>query len=170
MVITTGSLAYNNLYRQSHANIYNLINTRSNVADPDDSTGARKFVYVREPKKMSRGFLGYPLIIIPSFSMSQVKASVDTTMAFIMYDLIIRVWTQDKTSDSLGNPAGAEQLDTISEDIVETINANRKDLINYGMAHFEINDSDFDYDDVDGKTIYMREFTMSFKKRLQVTA
>jgi len=163
-------IAYNTVYSQVHANVYNLLNTRSNVTDPVDSTGARKFVYVRMPNVDSRNFEGYPFIIVNHISVSQSRPSADTTRADMTYDIDVQVYSQDKDSNSSGDPSGAEQLNTISNNILKTINANRITLINYGMAHFELTGSDFDYDEIEDKMLYMREFSITFKSRLKVTA
>jgi len=88
----------------------------------------------------------------------------------MIYDINIRIWTQDKASDSEGNPDGATMLDQISENIIKTINANRLDLINYGMSHFELTGSDFDYDELEGKSIYIREFSIVFSGFRKVIA
>ncbi len=173
MAIASSSIiTYEKIYSQSHANLYNLINTRSNVPDPADSSGNRKFVYVREPRTLGRNFVGYPCIIIPSFSVSQSGSSVDRRMGWITYDVIIRVWTQDKDSNSLGNPSGAEQLNEISDDIINTLNnkTNRDLLRVQGLSNFEIINSDFDYDEIEGKVLYMREFTIIFSRMLMVAS
>ena len=169
-ISSSSAITYEKIYSQSHANLYNLINTRSNVSDPADSSGSRKFVYVREPRSLGRNFAGYPVIIIPSFSVSQTGSSTDRTRALLTYEIDIRVWTQDKDSDSLGNPSGAEQLNQISDNIIKTLNntTNRDLLRTRGMSNLEIVDSDFDYDEVEGKTLYIREFTITFSKRLGV--
>lgn len=169
---SSSAITYEKIYSQSHANIYNLINTRSNVPDPADSSGTRKFVYVREPRILGRNFAGFPVIVIPSFSVSQTGNVVDRTRAMLTFDVTIRVWTQDKDSDSLGNPSGTEQLNTISDNIIKTINnrTNRDTLRVQGMANFEVENSDFLYGDEEGKTIYTREFTITFSRMLQVAS
>jgi hypothetical protein len=171
-IASSNAITYEKIYSQSHANLYNLINTRSNVPDPADSSGNRKFVYVREPRTLGRNFAGYPCIIIPSFSVSQSGSSVDRRLGLLTYEVNIRIWTQDRESNSVGNPSGAEQLNTISDDIIETLNnkTNRDLLRVRGMSNFEIVDSDFDWDEIEGKTLYMREFTIIFSRRLMVAA
>ena len=52
------AITKSNIFTQVFANIFNLINTRGNVPDPNDSSGNRKFVYShREPNYQSRNFL-----------------------------------------------------------------------------------------------------------------
>lgn len=172
MVSSSVAINYSNLFTQSHANVYNMINNRSNVPDPISSSGARKFVRVREPKSFGRDFSGWPTIIIPNTGITQKNASVSATIAEVIYEITINVWTQDKTSDSLGDPLGASQLDTISDNILKTLNteANRKTLRNNGMSNFEIIDSPSDWEEVDGKFIFNREFTINFRNRTKVIA
>lgn len=171
-IASSGKVDYSKLFSQSHANIYNLINNRSNVSDPADSTGSRKFVYVREPKNLGRNFAGFPFIVIPSFSLSQSNLTIDASKSTITFDITIIVYSQDKDANTAGNPSGSEQLNEISDNIIKTINnkSNRDTLRTQGMAHFEVSDSDFDYDELDGKSVYIREFTLSFRKILKVVA
>jgi hypothetical protein len=170
MVIASSKITYSTLFRQSHANIYNLINNRNNVPDPISESGDRKFVYTREPKNLGRGFSGFPFIIVFPPSVSQNKHSKDLSKSKITYDIDIMIYTQDKDSDSSGNPTGIEQLDQISENIIKTINSNRKTLVSYGMANFEMSGSDFDVDEIDGRMVYTREFNLVFSGTKKVVA
>ncbi len=170
----SASITYNTIYTQSHANIYNLINNRSNVPDPArpndaGTTHSRKFVYSRKPRHKGRNFEGFPYIIIPYDDVTQGKATADASKANLIYDIDIIIITKDSDSDSSGSPKGGEQLSTISDDIIKTINANIKTLNNYGLKKPELN-SDNDYDELDGKTIFIREFILTFSGLQKVVA
>ena len=53
---------------------------------------------------------------------------------------------------------------------MKTLNneTNRKTLRNYGLSNLKVDDSDFDYDEINEKTVYIREFTISFSRRLNI--
>ncbi|KKK98893.1 hypothetical protein LCGC14_2638170, partial [marine sediment metagenome] len=72
--------------------------------------------------------------------------------------------------DSSGIPNGAEQNETISNDIIETLNnaANRKTLINQRMANMEFN-IDTDEDEFEGKSVFISEFDLRFESTLLLT-
>ena len=165
----SAAIDYSKLFSQSHANIYNLLNTRSNIADP---TGIRdrKFVYVREPRAMATDFNDYPVIIVEPIDMTQVNADVKGDNPFITYTVMVRVWSADTTKDVRGNPSAAETMNNISNDIVKTINANRTTLRGYGMYNFEITDTDSSWEEVNEQMVFMREFTLEFRQREKVVA
>ena len=154
-----------NIFTQVFANIFNLINTRSNVTDPNDSTGNRKFVYShREPNFMGRNFSGYPCIIVGGADLSQNQKTVSSTKAFMGDEIVIIVMSQDKVSDGEGNPNGADFLNSISTDIVKILNANHPTLRNNGLKNMKINTTDFDWGDIDGKPTFRREITLTFNQ------
>ncbi len=158
---SSGNVDKSNLFSQPHANIYNLMNDRSNVPDPNDSTGNRKFIHVREPRNLGRGFKGYPFIVVPNNEFEQGKGTVSATKSFTTFDVIVRVVTADKSSDSDGNSSGAQTMNTICNKVVKTLNANRTTLRNYGMKKLKIK-SEFDPVIDNGLPIFFHEFTLTF--------
>ena len=164
---SSASISKSNLFSQTHANVYNLINNRSNVPDPNDSSGDRHFVYTREPKTLGRGFAGYPLIIVSSIKLSQGTGVISNTKHKTTYDIDIRIISSDRVSDTDGNPIGQQTLDTISDDVIETLNDDDT-LFYYGMKSMEIEGA-YEWTDFDGKPIYIREISLSFNQ-LQTTA
>lgn len=170
MVDATAAIEFDSLFKQSHANVFNLINTRSNVPDPNDASGVRKFVYNRIPMLLGRGCkAGYPFIVIPNVKVTQRPGSISATREFITYDVEILIYSQDKDSDSSGNAQGAETLDTVSDNVVKTLNANRATLRNNGLAKFTITGGDTDLDEVEGKNTFVREMNLTFETRQKVT-
>lgn len=167
MVQTSVAITKSNVFTQVHANIYNLVNNRSNVPDPNDSTGARKFVYTREPNFMAKNFKGFPLIVVQDEKHSQeTNAVADGTKAFSIDELRIIVMAQDKVADSSGNPSGFDTLNTISDDILETLNntTNASTLRNNGLKHHEFSSVDFEWGEIDGQPVFRREFILRFKQ------
>lgn len=167
---SSSAITYDSLFSQSHANIFNLINNRSNVPDSNSSSGTRKFVYTRIPKVLGRNFAGYPFIVIPNVSVSQIKSSLDTSTEMMTYDIDILVYTKDSNSDSSGDPNGAESLNTISNNVIKTLNANRTTLRANGLKRLEIGSSEADFETLEGKSGFMREFNLVFHARTKVIA
>ena len=162
---TSSAITKDNLFTQVHANIFNLINNRSNVSDPNDSTGNRKFVYTREPNLSGR-FAGFPFIIVPYSEYSQNDKVADASKANTMDTFEIVVMTSDSsTSDSDGNPLGAQQLADISTDIVKTLNnrTNSQTLRNNGLRNKTFPSVAFEWGELNGKPIFRREFNLKFE-------
>ncbi len=158
-----------NIAKQPFWNLYNLINDRSNVADSNDSTGERKFVYQSRPPNLGTNFKGFPFIVISRTRPSKTGRMVGAKK-FNSYDFMITVYSQDTSSDSLGNPSGAETADTITNNIINTLDkpANRRTLIDYGMANLEY-DIDTDEDELDGKSVFTTEFDIRFERNIIAT-
>lgn len=171
-VPTSVAITKDNLFVQTHANIFNLINDRSNVPDPADSTGVRKFVYTREPNTMANNFAGYPFIIVPYPEFSQDAKVADATKAFQSDEFTITIYTQDKASDGSGNPSGARQAADITTNIVKTLNnkSNSQTLRNNGLRNKSFTKVDFDWGELDQKRIFKRELTLRFANQLRTIA
>ena len=169
-IATSGNITYANLYNQSYANIYNLINTRANVPLPAGLPSDHKFVCQRIPKTLSREFHGFPFIVIPNLDLTQSSGSLSGTRDFVTYDIDIQIYFQDKSSDSLGDPSGAESVNLISDNVLKTLNANRATLRSYGLFNFQVTATTSDYDEIDGKSVFMRELSITFMQRQAVTA
>lgn len=168
-ILDSGKITASTLAKQSFANLWNLINNRSNVPNPNDITGEIKFVYRRMPI-LGRNFNGYPFIVVSRTKPKRVKGSVDMTNSFMNYDAFIGVYSQDRDSNSSGDPSAADEVDDITDDIQATLNnvSNRKTLITQGMAHLEY-DIESDEDEVDGKIVFVSEFDIRFINNFQNT-
>ncbi len=168
-IAESGKITASTIASQPHANIYNLINTRSNVPDPADPTGIRKLVYVREPR-IGRGSRLFPHIVIQRAKPSNLLSTANLTKSFMSYDFTIRIVCRDSDGDTEGNPTGAEQCADITDNILKTLNnaTNRRTLISYGMANLEY-DIETDEDDFEGKSIFMTEFDLRFERNLTLT-
>lgn len=162
-VSTSAKIVYSTVLSQSFANLFNLINTRSNVVDPIDSTGVRKFVYSKMPDVSNRNFSGFPFIVVSRSSPDRKRLSVDGRVSDMLYEFSIIVYSKNRGTDSSGDPQGAEYADSIANDIFETLSdeGNKRTLRGYGLGRVEF-DVDNDYDDLDGKTVFMTEFVVRF--------
>ena len=169
---TSVAITKSNVFTQVFANIYNLINNRSNIPDPNDSSGNRKFVYIKEPNFSSDNFQGFPLIIVQDEGHSQGNKTADATKAFISDEITIIAMAQDKEADGVGNPSGFATLNTISDYILEVLNntSNSRTLRSNGIRNKEFSAIDFDWGLVDNKPIFRREFHLRFSNQLRVIA
>ena len=153
-----------NLYSQAYANIYNLINTRTNVVDPIDSTGVRKFVYSRDPRVQGRGFRGYPIIIVNPIGIPFSNPSFNRKSKDLEFSITIEIWSSD---DIVGrSDLGAQYLDTISDDLVEALETNKSTLAGYGLHNMVIESSPADNADVGNTFVFTRMFTITFENRM----
>lgn len=168
-MVDSARITASNVAKQAFWNLYNLINNRSNVPNPNDTSGNTKFVYRRLPH-LGRNFVGFPFIVVSRTKPSKGKGVINLSKVFRSYDFTISVYSQDKSSDASGDPQGAEQADIITDSITETLDnpTNRKTLIGYGMAKLEY-DIDSEETDVDGRTVFMSEFDIRFENNLSPT-
>src|SRR3989344_6984861 len=141
MAIPTSAIVnHSNLFTQPHANIFNLINNRANVPDPEDSLGTRRLLYVREPRDLSTTFSGFPVIVIPPIELSEDIVTVDGNTATVTFSIMIRIMTKDHNTSRSGTASGASALDSISDNVLKTLNneSNRKTLRSQGMSSIKI--------------------------------
>ena len=172
MVESSQVITKDNYFTQIHANIFNLINNRSNVPLPSGVLSTHKFVYVREPNYMSDNFNGFPFIIVPDPEVSQGDKVSDASKAFQDESFEIIIMTSDNKSDSDGNPVGAQQMRDIKTNIIKTLNniSNSKTLRNNGLRNKTFPSITVDWGEVDNKPIFRTEFNLKFLKQLRVIA
>ncbi len=173
-ILDSARINSGNIIRQSVSNIYNLINSRSNVPDPNDDDGERKFVYINKlPNTTARNFKGFPFILVSTVRPTKRPGSASFSKSFIDYDVFITVYSQNKGHESEGTPLGAEMRDTISDSVNEALNSasNQKTLLYQGMGRIAF-DMDFEeednFDDYN-KTVFIAEFDVRFENNLTTT-
>lgn len=166
---TSAALDRTNLYTQSFWNFFNLINNRSNVIDPKDAQGGRKFVYAHEPN-LGRGFDGYPLIFMnPANVVRDEMQTADDLNAQISGTAVIEIRSTDAffRDNTAADPhgKGLTWIDQISDDIIQTFNSqsNRNTLRENNIGFVRLTSGNVDYVPVNGETVYIREFTINFK-------
>ena len=172
MVENSARVTKDNYFTQIHANIFNLLNNRSNVPDPVDTSGNRKFVYVREPNYMALNFERFPFIVVPDPETSQGNKVSDASKAFQDESFEIIIMTSDKVSDSDGHPLGAQQMRDIKTNIKKTLDdlSNSRTLRNNGLRNKTYPSITNDWGEVDGKPIHRTEISLRFSNQLRVIA
>jgi len=163
MVGTSAKITYSNMVSQAYANLYNLINDRDNVPNPNDNSGTTKFVYYRIPK-MGRNFKGYPFIVISRTHLDKVNEVANYTKAAFDYKFTITVYCKDYGADSNGNPNAAETMETITDNIISTLNnpTNQHTLLYQGMGRLKYDVSADEIVDFDGNYVYTAEIELVF--------
>ncbi len=155
---------------QSYANLYNLINSRTNIPLPDGLPSDHPFVHVREPR-IGIGFRGFPFIVLQRSKPTKEDSTADLTKSFMDYDFFLRVVCRDSDSDSSGIPLGANQCETITNNIIKTLinKSNQLGLINNrnGIPKFNV---DTDEDEFEGRTVFISEFDIRFEETLLTTS
>ena len=169
-IAASAKVDYSNLFSQSHANIFNLLNNRSNVSDPEDSKGNRKFLYVREPRDLGTNFTGFPVIIIPPIELDEEVVTLDGNKATVEFSIMVRIMTKDHNVPRTGTASGAEVLNTISNDVLKTLNneTNRKTLRNQGMKKIKIVSTPTTYEETHDSMMFVREFELRFSQITKV--
>lgn len=166
----SAALSRSNLYTQSFWNFFNLINNRSNVVDPTDASGNRKFVHAHDPLVDNRGFPGYPYVFLnPARPSNGSLRMADDKSGEVTCQILCEVRSSDVSfrdntaSDPHGK--GLTWLDQISDDIFETLNdqTNRSNLRINNIGFVELDVGNVDYVDVNGGIVYVREFTINFR-------
>ena len=168
-------VTYANLFSEPRNNVVSLISDRSNVADPltGSSNGSRKFIYSRFPNIKTTNFKGYPFIVIRSTDLDTEipESSADGGSKMVNFDIEIEVYTSDTGyGDANGN--GLSQMESISDDIVETLMdiTNRKTLRGFGLSLAMINPTAISEEVLKQQVLYKRIIPLSFRNKLRVSA
>ncbi len=180
-ILASGRLTASTIAEQSHANIYNLINNRTNVQDPvkptdTGTTRSRKMVHVRFPDETARNFpknSGYPYIVVSRTKPAKRTGSGSGTKSMMDFDIFIGVYAQQGSHDSLGDPEASVQINKLTDSIRATLDnvSNQKTLLDYGMGRIEYDIETEEDSDFEGrtKTMYISEFDLRFENNLTVT-
>lgn len=169
-IADSGIVTKSNLITQSYANLYNLINTRTNVANPIDPSGTRKLVYEREPNEKNYEFKGYPIIILRRPTLDPSEPSLDGKQKNISWEFEIEIRCSNKIRNWEGY--GAKWVDEITDDILETINddTNKRALRAYGMEEPMPSVDDQDEIDLGKDTLFVARITIPFSRVLGVSS
>ena len=172
MVIVSANISKSNLTSQSFANLYNLLNNKTNVPDPIFTNSTRKFVYAREPDVQNINSDGYPFIIIRPARITTRDYTFDAGSSWFDFEFEIEIRCTDRVrgKEGSGNYAiGIQYVDEITDGIIKTLNdkTNRLVLNAYGMGTFLIETEDVDVDDFEGDVVWVRRIMLKSKSRLK---
>lgn len=158
------------LISQPRENVFRFINSRTNVPDPVDSTGVRKFVYSREPNHKERGFAGYPYIIVRDPTLLQSAHSINRSQAMMEWEQEIEVRASDDMPNSAHTGRGLQFLNDIADDIVAFFGSSngRSDLRKYGHFNLVLNVDRTESILVDTEDVFRAIVRITYQMRLAV--
>lgn len=162
-----------NLFSEAWTNVKDLLNTRTSVADPTRANSEyRKFVYAREPDVKSAEFQGYPFIIInPADVDVEELGSLDMKSKQVSWFIEVEVVASDRGhGESAGQ--GASHVDSISDDILETIlnRTNRHTLKGNTMYMGTPTTTRMTVESFNNELVYRRSIMLSFRTYMTVSA
>ena len=169
------SITKSTLFSNAWANLYSIVNSRSNIRDPADGNGTRKFVYARIPNVKGSN-IDFPFIVLnqPKI-LTQTRPSTNMQRKFLSYVCELEVYTCDSLSGSasLGFPNGKAQswLNQISDDIYKTFNSLsvRQTLKDARIENVNLQTNDMGVDtDLKDNIVFIGKFTLSFANKKDV--
>jgi hypothetical protein len=165
-----------NLFSESWNNIYNLINSKTNVADPTISSSEfRKWVFSREPDVKAAEFSGYPYIVVNNSEVDvDTKGkgrSVDGKSQIVTWTIEIDVVTSDRGHNDQDGK-GQVHMDAISDDIMETLMSitNRNTIKANGLYFPSVKPTGVVQEAKSNELCFRRSFILGFLNKMQVSA
>jgi len=174
----TTKVSYDKLESVSYSNVFDLINTRSNIADPRDPEGKkiRTFVYDSDPFEHAIDFnltpyiiLTLPLVDYPNRTKGK---SLDGSYKLISWKQTIMVRTSRHGSSNANTDVGRTDMLNICDALHKTFNSSTRMTDNYsmGMHNFNLSKINSDPQVIDGVEYYESEYELTYDTRLKVTA
>ena len=168
------AISKSTLFSNAWADIFSVVNNRSNIRNPADINGTRKFIYARLPNV--KNDIEFPFIVINQPKIiTQNRPSTNAQRKNIMYACEIEVYTKDSASGtaSLGIPNGQaqRQLNQIADDIYKTFNNNivRQGLKDNRIENVNLVTNDMTYDmDLQENIVFTGNFTLTFNNKKDV--
>jgi len=157
----------------AYNDIYSILNTRSNIADPKDPGGVRNrdFILNSDPYTDSLKFDGYPYLFItfPTIEYSSVSADGKHKDIGWKHRIVVRTARDGATSGT--TPMGFLNMQAICDDLHETFNSttivNQLKLLNIEKPMLEKIGADTT--NIEGKGVYEAEYELTYETRLQVS-
>lgn len=151
--------------------ILSIVDTRSNIADPRDVTGARKFVYTSDPFNKAFDFGEFPYLYLEFPVLDQVNNSADSKHHWMNYTLRLFVRTIKDGSGNSRADAGVTDMKSIVDDVVETFNNSnvKAQVRGANMANLMCDIISSDTIVANQQDIFETEFEITFNFRMQVS-
>lgn len=158
-----------NLHSASYVAIFNIIDDRTNIADPRSPSGGRIFVYDFDPFITSYDFSGYPYIYLAMPRTLEQHKSVDHGSREIVWSQRIIIRSSKDGAGHSGQHLGREDILQISDDLNKTFYSSdiRADMRDDNLLFMSINQSQEPTDiDVDGDTVFESVFELMYRQRI----
>jgi hypothetical protein len=167
MVMT--DISKSNLESVPYANIFSIIDNRTNISDPRGHTD-RTFVYDIDPLMKGIGFSGLPYIILELPTLEFTHESTNRYYAFANWKQNITIRTARDGAANTRTDVGRTDIFAIGDDLQETLNSPTilSSLRTVGIQHIKIIKASTDLIVVDNKMMYESKYVLSYKFRVQV--
>jgi len=160
------------LVSQPFLNIFSIIDTRTNISDPRDSTGGRKFVYDSDPYIKGLDFGDFPYIVVKMPIIEKSAPTTDGKHKNILWTQNIIIRTVRKGSSGGGKvDTGRTDMLTIEDDLNETfMNATiKQDLHNNGYKKINLDKINADTDNISQEDVYESEYVLTYQQRMRIS-
>ena len=155
-------VTYSNVFSQTWQNIYDILNSTSNVADPLKISG-RKFVYTREPDVKNINFGTFPYIIVhPTGVQKPAIKKLDMKGAKRGFSCEIEVVACDRgngPADAQGNATCNALSDTVMQ-VLQDVTI-RKALQANGLFNITVDAFGFVPEDAFSTKVYRRSILLT---------
>lgn len=174
----TSKVVYNKLESYAYSNVFDLINTRTNITDPHDPENKklRTFVYDSDPFEQAIDFNLVPYIVLTlptiEYTDGKMGKSLDTEHKRISWKQMIIVRTTRHGSSNSAADVGRTDMLNICDDLHETFNSasRRDDNASMSMSNFNITKTSTDTVVLNGAEYYESEFELTYDTRIKVVA
>lgn len=165
---------YTNIYSEPSDNVYNLIDTRTNVSDPRDPQNIknRKFVYHFEPRAKAMDFSKYPYIIVEDGLLdTPTMKTIDAKKEYLRWSQTVIVRTVSDGSGSNRTDAGHTDMRTICNGIIKTLknSTNKQTLRDYDMFNVDVTVTNIDTVVLNQQNLHETTFEVTYATKMQVS-
>lgn len=163
---------YSNITTLPYDTVFTIINTRSNITDPRDGTGARKFVWDGIPYHKGLDFSSFPYIAVELPIVEQVQAAINNEHRMMTYTQMVTVRTSKEGSGTTRTDAGHADMQQITDDMFQTFNANatKATMRTSGLFNSELVLINSDSITVSQKRVHESVFELSYRFRMKTVA
>ena len=171
--MTATTITKDNLYSQPSINIFTILDTRANIADPRDGTGARKFVYDSDPFQKAFDFAGMPYIICEDGILALPEdKSANAKVQNLNWLQKITIRTVKGGSSDTRTDAGITDMRTIMNSLIKTINTTsiKGTLRGYNQFNVEINITNTTPTTINQRVLYETTAEIIYSTRIAVSA
>lgn len=168
------SVTLTNLESEAYNNIFSVIDTRSNVADPRDPSGTRNrvFVYDSDPFHKGLNFNLMPYIVLHLPTIEQDRVSSDGKYKFVNWTQRLLVRTVRTGSSGGGTTdTGRTDIFAIGNDLFETFNSEtvKTTLRGNNLGNMELTKVDSSVGVIDEQDVYEAEYELIYQTRMKVS-
>jgi len=168
----TAIITKSKIESNAYTNVYELMNNRSNIADPRGSSAEKRpFILDSDPLAKSIEFSGFPYIVLELPTLEYSRKTTDGKSKFIkwMHKIIIRT-AKDGSAGSRIDIGRTDMLN-ICDDLNEMFNSDniRKEFRQLGQEDITLIKTGTDVLSIDQKMVYESTYELSYITRLQTS-